>query len=105
MGKYIKKQSNFIYGHEFKFLVKQTNEEVHSSSLNLDEKVQKVTNLLIHVSNKCLRAIKIKKKKSKNHEYFNSNCYNKRKELQMLANLLEKNADNLTSKQNVSIKV
>ena len=71
MGKYIKnKVSNFIYGHGFKSLAKQTNEKVHFSSVNLEEKVQKVTNLLIHVSNNCLRMVKIKKKKSKNHEYF-----------------------------------
>ena len=62
-------------------------------------KVQKVTNLLIQVSNKCLRMVKIKKKKSRKHEYFDSDCYNKRKELQRLANLLEKNPDNLTIRQ------
>ena len=83
---------------------------MHSSSVHLEEKVQKVTNLLIQVSNKCLRMVKIKKKKSRNHEYFDSDCYNKRKELQRLANLLEKNpdillSDNLTTKQNVFIKV
>ena len=33
------KASNFIHGHEFKFLAKQTNKEVHSSSVNLEEKV------------------------------------------------------------------
>ena len=70
-----------MHGHEFKFLGKQTNEEVHSSSVNLEEKLQS------------------KKKKSKNHEYFDSDCYNKRKELQMLENLLEKNPDNLTIRQ------
>ena len=70
MGQYIKKNkvSNFIYGHEFKFLVKKTIEELHSSSVHLEEKVQKVTNLLIQVSNKCLRMVKIKKKKSRKHE-------------------------------------
>ena len=72
------KVSNIIYGHEFKFLVKQP---VHSLSVNLEEKVQKVTNRFIQVRNKCLRMVKIKKKKSKNHEYFDSDSYNKRKEL------------------------
>ena len=43
--------------------------------------------------------VKIKKMKSRNHEYFDSDCYNKRKELQRLANLLEKNPDNLTIRQ------
>ena len=43
--------------------------------------------------------VKIKKKKSNNHEYFDSDCYNKRKELQRQANLLEKNPDNLTIRQ------
>ena len=43
--------------------------------------------------------VKIKKKKSRKHEYFDSGCYNKRKELQRLANLLEKNPDNLTIRQ------
>ena len=61
------KVRNFIYGHEFKFLVKKTIEGVHSSSVHLEEKVQKVTNLLIQVSNKCLRMVKIKKKKSRKH--------------------------------------
>ena len=82
-----------------KFLVKQTNEEVHSSSVDLQEQVQKVTNLLIQVSNKCLRMVKIKKNESKNHEYFDLDCYNKRKELQSLENLLEKNPVNLTIRQ------
>ena len=43
MGKYIKKNkvSNIIYGHEFKFLVKQTDKEVHSSSVNLEERYKK----------------------------------------------------------------
>ena len=72
---------------------------MHSSSVNLEGEVQKVTNLLIKVSNKCLRKVKTKKKKSKNHEYFDPDCYNKREELQRLANLLEKNPDNLTIRQ------
>ena len=46
----------------------------NSSSVNLEEKVQKVTNLLIQVSKKCLGKVKIKKK-SKDHEYFDSDCY------------------------------
>ena len=58
----------YIYGHECKFLVKQINEEVYSSSVDLEEKVQKVTNLLIQVNNECLRMVKIKNKKSKNHD-------------------------------------
>ena len=52
---------------------------MHGPLANLEEKVRKVTNLLIWVSNKSLRMVKIKKKKSKNHEYFDSDCYNKRK--------------------------
>ena len=43
--------------------------------------------------------VKITKKKSRNHEYFDSDCYNKKKKLKRLANLLEKNPDNLTIKQ------
>ena len=72
---------------------------MHSPSVHLEEKVHKVTNLLIQVSNKCLRMVKIKKKTSRKHEYFDSDCYNKRKELQRLENLLEKNPDNRTIRQ------
>ena len=72
---------------------------MHSSSVNLEGKEQKVTNLLIKVSNRCLRKVKTKKKKSKNHEYFDPDCCNKREELQRLANLLGKNPDNLTIRQ------
>ena len=60
---------------------------MHSSSVHLEEKVQ------------CLRMVKTEQKKSRKHEYFDSDCYNKRKEQQRLANLLEKNPDNLTIRQ------
>ena len=43
--------------------------------------------------------VKIKEKKSKNREYCDSNCYNQRKDLQRLANVSEKNPDNLTIRQ------
>ena len=44
------------------------------------------------------KVIKIKKKNSRNHEYFDSD-YNKRKEQQGMADLLEKNPDNLPIRQ------
>ena len=103
------KVSNFIYSHEFKFVVEKTNEEVHSSSVHLEEKVQKVTNLLIQVSNKCLRMVKKLRKVgimsilSQIDTIRGKNCKGWQICWERIQIILL--SDNLTTKQNVSIKL
>ena len=58
-----------------------------------------ITNILINVSKNCLKLSKIQKKKKKNNkskEYFDSECYLKRKELQRLGRLLSSDPNNIS---------
>ena len=61
--------------------------------------VTDITNILINVSKNCLKLSKTQKKKKKNNkskEYFDSECYMKRKELQRLGRLLSSDPNNIS---------
>ena len=61
--------------------------------------VTDITNILINVSQNCLKLSKTQKKKKKNNkskEYFDSECYLKRKELQRLGRLLSSDPNNIS---------
>ena len=52
-----------------------------SSTGDVNNDVEDINSLLINVSDRCLKVVKIKKHKKRNKEYFNTKCYNKRREV------------------------
>ena len=65
-----------------------------NDSLNLA--VTDLTNILINLSKKCLKfKSRSNKKKRKKNEYFDSDCYSKRKELQRLGKFLSEKPNDI----------
>ena len=67
-----------------------------SSTGDVNNDVENINSLLINVSDRCLKVVKIKKHKKRNKEYFDTNCYNKRREVQRLAKLVNNSPNNIS---------
>ena len=80
---------NYVKSKEFNRLTITLKSKLSSSYSTLDEKVAAVTELLTTVSDKCLKTVnKNRKRQNNKNNYFDSDCYKKRKELQRLAKLM-----------------
>ena len=67
-----------------------------SSTGDINNDVENINSLFINVSDRCLKVVKIKKHKKRNKEYFDTNCYNKRREVQRLAKLVNNSPNNIS---------
>ena len=75
------------------------NLESSTSDKRMNTAVTDITNILINVSKNCLKLSKTQKKKKNNNkskEYFDSECYLKRKERQRLGRLLSSDPNNIS---------
>ena len=69
---------NYVKSKEFNRLTKTLISKLSSAHSTLDGKVTAVTELLTTVSDKCLKTVN-KNRKRQNNNYFDSDCYKKRK--------------------------
>ena len=67
-----------------------------SSTGDVNNDAENINSLLINVSDRCLKVVKVKKHKKRNKEYFDINCYNKRREVQRLAKLVNNSLNNIS---------
>ena len=67
-----------------------------SSTGDVNNDAENINSLLIIVSDRCLKVVKVKKAQKGNKEYFDTNCYNKRREVQRLANLVNNSPNNIS---------
>ena len=67
-----------------------------SSTGDVNNDVENINSLLINVSDRCLKVVEIKKHKKRNKEYFDTNCYNKRREAQRLGKLVNNSPYNIS---------
>ena len=80
---------NYVNSKEFNRLTTTLKSKLNNANSTLDEKVAAVTELLTTVSDKCLKTVnKNMKRQNNKNNYFDSDCYKKRKELQRLAKLM-----------------
>ena len=81
---------------EFNKLTTTLRSKLSSAHSTLDEKVAAVTEQLTTVSDKCLKTVnKNRKRQNNENNYFDSDCYKKRKELQRLAKLMSSKPNNI----------
>ena len=80
---------NYVKSKEFSRLPTTLKSKLSSAYSTLDEKVTAVTELLTTVSDKCLKTVnKNRKRQNILKNYFDSDCYKKRKQPQKLAKLM-----------------
>ena len=80
---------NYVKSKGFNRLTTTLKSKLSSTHSTLDEKVAAITELLTIVSDKCLKTVNQSRKRQNNkNNYFDSDCYKKRKELQRLAKLM-----------------
>ena len=66
-----------------------------SSAGDINKDVENINSLLINVSDRCLKVVKVKKHKKEITNIL-TNCYNKRREVQRLAKLVNNSLNNIS---------
>ena len=95
------KINSYLRSHDFTKAITILKQNLESSTSDklMNTAVTDITNILINVSKNCLKLSKTQKKKKNNNEskeYFDSECYLKRKELQRLGRLLSSDPNNIS---------
>ena len=94
------KVNSYLRSHDFTKAIKILKQNLGSptSDIHMNTTATDLTNILINVSKNCLKLNKTQKRKTKNNknrEYFDYECYLKRKELQRLGRLLSNHPNNI----------
>ena len=91
------KVNSYLRSHDFTKAIKIPKQNLESD-IHMNTAVTDLTNILVNVSRNCLKLNNTQKRKpkcNKNREYFNYECYLKRKELQRLRRLLSNHPNNI----------
>ena len=95
------KVNSYLRSHDFTKaikILKQNLSQLHQTYIYMNTAVTDLTNILVNVSRNCLKLNKTQKRKTKsnkNREYFDYECYLKRKELQRLGRLFSNHPNNI----------
>ena len=98
------KVNNYVNSVKFKEMTKSVIEKLKTDSISrnsIKKRVEELTEILIKVSTKCLKFTKNRHKSSKPNQkkYFDTDCYNMRREVRRLAIILSKSPQNIYKKK------